>query len=544
MRLQFGMGGGRIVEKQNYDVVLVGYGPVGALLSNILGKHGVSVLAMDRMGDIYDKPRAINIDHEVMRALQAVGLADDIEPKTFSHPGTDFIGMNNRLIKIFEPPSKPYPLHWSPNLMFIQPEFEPVLRKGAERFASVTVKLNTTFIEAFQDEQGVDVTYEQDGAPVTVRAKYIVGCDGGASPVRKQLGVRQDSLDFDEWWTVIDAWQTRPTDLPRRTTQFCNPDGPATYVVGPKTLRRWEIKLMPGETPDDFLDPEHVRKRLSAYVDPDAIDLWRVATYRFHALVAHNWQMGRIFLAGDAAHQMPPFMAQGLCSGVRDAVNLGWKLNGVLNGLYDPAILQSYEQERKPHISRLTAIAKQLGEIIGELDVEKASIRDQSLGDELDSGRAVTLRQKLIPDLECGVIAMSDQGEPALAAGSLFPQPVVRAAQMEEALLDDLVGENFLLVSRGVSNFEAELTTIPFEITHLHLLSSGDPASATEFVDLSGVLTAWMDRLEACAVVVRPDKYVFGIAGTAAELVALLEQLQARVPVLANRSISASKRIA
>ncbi|NTF96009.1 bifunctional 3-(3-hydroxy-phenyl)propionate/3-hydroxycinnamic acid hydroxylase [Rhizobium rhizogenes] len=531
------------METKNYDVVLIGYGPVGVLLANMLGRDGHSVLAIDRMPDIYDKPRAINIDHEVMRALQSLGLADEIEAKTISHPGTDFVGMNERVIKVFEPPVKPYPLHWSPNLMFIQPEFEPVLRQGAERFAGVTALLGATFLELKQDGDGVDVAFERNGARNTVRAKYAIGCDGGASSVRKQLGVQQDSLDFDEWWTVIDAWQTRPTPLPRRTRQYCLPSGPATYVVGPKTLRRWEIKLLPGETPDDFDDADHVRKRLSAYVDPDAIDLWRVATYRFHALVAHQWQVGHVFLAGDAAHQMPPFMAQGLCSGVRDAVNLGWKLSGVLREQFDKAILASYEEERKPHIRKLVATAKHLGEIIGELDVDKARERDERLGDELDSGRAVTLRQRLIPDLEQGILAHTPDGRPAPMAGTLFPQPEVRTAKHDRVLLDDIVGENFLVVLREEDDIP--LPNDGIEYVALNLLPAGaTPSKDGEFVDLTGTLSGWFDKHGADVAVVRPDKYVFGIAPSLSDLPFLLRQLRERLSPLPSKQSHESKRIA
>lgn len=529
------------MNTSTYDIVIVGYGPVGALLANMLGQDGVSVLAIDRMGEIYDKPRAINIDHEVMRALQAVGLADEIEPKTISHPGTDFIGIDNRMIKLFEPPQKPYPLHWPPNLMFIQPEFEPVLRKGAERFSNVSVSLDTTFIDLEQDADGADVTLERGGQRWAVRAKYVIGCDGGASPIRKLLGVGQESLDFDEWWTVIDAWQTKPTALPRRTTQYCQPTGPATYVVGPKNLRRWEIKIMPGETPEDFADTQHVRKRLSAYVDPDAIDLWRVATYRFHALVAHDWQVGRVFLAGDAAHQMPPFMAQGLCSGVRDAINLAWKLSGVLRGKFDSGILSSYQEERKPHIRKLVATAKHLGEIIGELNVEKARARDEALGGELDAGRSITLRQRLIPDLEKGIIATTTTGAPAIAAGTLFPQPEVRTIRHQRVLLDDIVGDAFLIVARDDCPVQIPDDHIDYRI--LHLLADGEyPSRPGEISDLTGTLSDWLKRHEAEAVIVRPDKYVYGIATSGADLESLLRQLGTQVPVVSRQDTPTSKR--
>jgi 3-(3-hydroxy-phenyl)propionate hydroxylase len=518
------------VQQKPYDVVIAGYGPVGAVLANQLGRDGLSVLAIDRMADIFDKPRAINIDHEVMRTLQSVGLADQIEPNTILHPGTDFVGLDGRLIKVFEPVSPPYPLHWAPNLMFIQPEFEPVIRSGAEAHPTVEVRLKTNVVDVEQNDTEVSLLLEKDGQHQWVKARYLVAADGATSGLRKRLGIGQDSLDFDEWWTVIDAWLKAPTALPRRTTQFCLPSSPVTYVVGPKALRRWEIKLLPGEKPEDFNDPAVVRKRLSPFVDPDALDLWRVATYRFHALVAQRWRVKRIFLAGDAAHQMPPFLAQGLCSGIRDVANLGWKLSGALTGRFPESILDTYQQERKPHIEQLVAIAKNLGEIIGELDIERAKARDARLGDELDAGKAETIRQKFIPDLTAGLLHRNPDGTVASAAGSLFPQPIMKAAADGAILLDDLVGERFLVLTRGDTTQVPDLVPAIEKLGGIHLHLKARPTAAVlaegEIAEEASLLSSWLDRNEAIAVIVRPDKYVFGVAKTFADL---SDQIQALV---------------
>ena len=372
----------------HYDVAIIGYGPVGAVLANLLGSQGHWVLVVDQMREIYDKPRAINIDHEVMRVLQSVGLADAVNALTIPYAGTDFLGREGRPFKVFEPTTPPYPLHWAPNLLFIQPEFEPILRGGVDRFVNVEVLLEHRAIEVWQTPSAAGVRFvDRDGKLREATARYLVACDGAVSPIRKQLDIGQESLNFDEWWTVVDAWLMRPTPLPPRTTQYCWPSGPTTYVVGPRNLRRWEMKLLPGESPQDYEDRAAVRRRLARFVDVDAIEIWRVATYRFHALVAEEWRRGRIFLAGDAAHQMPPFMAQGLCSGVRDAGNLGWKMSAVLAGDLPESLLSSYETERKPHIRQLVAVTKELGKVIGELDVETARRRDLAFREEMRSHR-------------------------------------------------------------------------------------------------------------------------------------------------------------
>jgi 3-(3-hydroxy-phenyl)propionate hydroxylase len=515
-----------------YDVAIVGYGPVGATLANLLGSRGHSVLVVDRMREIYDKPRAINIDHEVMRVLQGPGLADAVSALTIPYAGTDFLGLDGRPIKVFEPVAPPYPLHWPPNLLFIQPEFEAILRSGVERYANVEVLLEHRAVEVWQTPAAAGIRLvTPEGSAREASARYLVACDGAASPVRKQLGIGQESLKFDEWWTVVDAWLKRPTALPERTTQFCWPSGPTTYVVGPRNLRRWEMKLMPGESPRDYEDLGVVRRRLAPFVDPHAIEIWRAATYRFHALVAAEWRRGRLFLAGDAAHQMPPFMAQGLCSGIRDAGNLAWKLSAVLKGDLPESLLSTYETERKPHIRQLAAVTRDLGRVIGELDVEAARRRDADLREALASEKTVKIRQALIPNLTAGIILKDASGAPRPGSGELFPQARVRAPDRRSVLLDDLVGDRFLVIIRKdqiSAGIDGDRSGILQRLNAV-VLALSDAASFGEtfdaIVDEVGVIEAWMNAHGFAAALVRPDKYVFGGAPTLQSLGKLVGSL-------------------
>ena len=536
----------------DYDVVIIGYGPVGALLANLLGAAGRSVLVIDEMSDIYDKPRAINIDHEVMRVLQRVGLADAVEAMTIAYAGTDFLGMDGRPIRVFEPSAPPYPLHWPPNLLFIQPEFERLLRSGVDRFANVETRLEHKALDVWDGPDGAGLHFVgPHGEMRDVTARYIVACDGAASPVRKQLAISQESLDFDEWWTVVDAWLKRDTPLPRRTTQFCWPSGPTTYVVGPRNLRRWELKLMPGEKPQDYENAETLRRRLAPFVDTDAIEIWRAATYRFHALVADKWRRGRIFLAGDAAHQTPPFMAQGLCSGFRDVANLSWKLIGALSGRLPESILSTYETERRPHIRELVSVTKALGKVIGELDVEAAQRRDLELGEALRAGKTIMVRQQLIPDLTEGVLARDRDGRPTRDSGGLFPQPRIRLADGRSLLLDDLVGDRFLLVVRGRGArawIEGTPSDLLARLQWLALALVDDPqerraaSEVQEFADEVGALDDWMRGKNCAAALVRPDKYVFGVADSSDALAEISSQLAMQVfsPHAERRSTASS----
>ena len=515
-----------------YDAIIVGYGPVGAVLANILGKHQLSVAVVERMSGIFDKPRAINIDHEVMRILQSVGIADAVDAICSPHTGTEFRGIDNRLIKLFAPPKQPFALGWTPNLMFIQPEFEPLLRGGVARFNNVEVMLSHEAGELEQDDSEVrlSVTALAGGGRRELRSRYLIACDGAGSPIRKQLEISQESLEFDEWWTVVDAWLKGETPLPAKTTQFCLPSGPTTYVVGPRGLRRWELKILPHEDRAAYDLRETIHRRLAPFVDTTQIDIWRSATYRFHALLAGQWRRGRVFLAGDAAHQMPPFMAQGLCSGIRDAGNLGWKLAAVLRDGRRSSLLDSYQTERKPHIRQLVATTKAMGEIIGELDWDAARRRDEALGREVDLGLAETRRQKFIPDLTDGLIARDSDGRPSSGSGSLFVQPWVTVPDGTRRRLDDVLGDRFAIVTPddgGQQWLDAASTAAWLALSGVCVTVQTERDSQLSQGGLNvredGTLFQdWIARFGNGAAVVRPDKYVYGIAGNSAQLRAMI----------------------
>jgi 3-(3-hydroxy-phenyl)propionate hydroxylase len=348
-----------------------------------------------------------------------------------------------------------------------------------------------------------------------VSARYLLGCDGANSFVRKQLGIAHEDLAFDEWWMVVDVRLTRPVDLPGKCIQYCWPSRPATFIVGPGNLRRWEIKLLPGEQPEGFDSSHNVRKQLARFVDPDAVEIWRSAVYRFHALVAERWRTGRVFLLGDACHQTPPFMGQGMCAGIRDAANLAWKLALARGAGARDALLDSYEVERKPHVKTLVGFAKKAGEVIGELDLDAALARDALLRGQLARGEQETVRQRFIPNLTTGVL---DAASPDVA-GTLFVQPRIRGdADTDDRLLDDVVAPRFLLVT---ATAEAQAWPTPDALDLWRRIGGervviGGPAPATggvrHLAECGDLFAGWMARHDAAAVVVRPDRYVYGAA--------------------------------
>lgn len=504
-----------------YDVAIVGYGPVGATFANLLARYGLSVAVVEQAAEIYDKPRAITIDHEVLRAWQACGLAEAMEKCIAPHPGTHYLGVDGGLIKIFDPMPPPYPLGWLPAATFVQPELEHALRAKLAEYPAAAVFLSARAVAFAQDADGVSLEIEQASATRVLRARYLVACDGANSFVRKRLGVALNDLAFDEWWLVVDAWAGDLSKRPNKCFQYCWPSRPGTFMSGPRALRRWEIKLLPGEHPEDFASDASILKVLQGFTDTADLTIWRSAVYRFHALLVQRWRFGRILLLGDAAHQMPPFLGQGLSAGVRDAFNLAWKLSFVLSGKAGDGLLDSYEIERKPHVGAVVATAKEFGQIIGELDPAAAQARDERLREELRSGKAETMRQKFIPDLTGGLIAGV-----AKLAGSLSVQPRVRSEDGRLVRLDDVLPPSFALVAASAEPLRWLTPQSLQSWDRLGgvrvIVGDGQPIEAPDGVikvtEEGRLFHDWLQVNRTAVIIVRPDRYVFGAADRPDEL--------------------------
>ena len=521
-----------------YDAIISGYGPTGATLANLLGTMGLKVAVIEREWAIFDKPRAITADHEATRAFQAAGLADQVTEGTIAHPGTDFVGVQGQVIKRFYPMPAPGPLGWEPTYMFHQPTLEATLRAGVERLPTVNVVLGHSVAGYRQHERHVDVHVEDaQGAIETLSARYLLACEGARSGVRNQMGVGVHDLDFDEWWVVVDVQLHTDVDLPERCVQYCRPSRPGTYIVGPDRLRRWEIKVLAGESPTSFNDPEYLDAVLGTFVDTAGVTVQRVAIYRFHAVVAEQWRDGRVFLLGDAAHQMPPFMGQGLCAGVRDAYNLAWKLDAVIRGAADQSLLDTYTVERRPHVQQVVETAKAFGLIIGELDEAAARARDQRLEAELHSGVAQTVRQSFIPGLSAGLLIVDDEGRPGRGAGQLFPQPWVSSPTLPRIRLDDLTRGEFYLVCRDARRARLAQALLDdctrLLDTRVVCLNcgAGSPVEnpIIDCAEEGSFVQRWFEQYGAVAALVRPDGTAYGTAADDAGLHALIEDAQRKL---------------
>ena len=516
---------------ERYDVAVVGFGPAGAVCAGLLGQLNVRTLVIDRSRGLYDKPRAFALDHEIMRVFQNLGIAEAVSPHVAPFAPAEYYGVDGQLIKRLGAVAPPWPLGWSPSMVFSQPPVETALRRAVSALPGVEVALGVelTGIEQSRDEVTLLLADAAGGASVA-HARYLIGCDGAASTVRGLLAITHEDLEFDEPWLVIDAIvnESGAAKLPRVGVHRCDPSRPSTYLLGPGAHRRWEIMLLPGEDPRKVETEAQVWRLLAPWITPADGRLWRAASYSFHALVAREWRRGRVFIAGDAAHQQPPFLGQGMCQGVRDVANLSWKLGMVLAGAAGDTLLDTYEIERRPHVQRLTTTIRAIGRIVCELDPAAARARDARLIAEAGGAVKTVPRQDLIPPLEGGLL--SPERHPA--NGTLFPQPRVRAGR-KTALLDDLAGTGFRIVAREREHAAAARgpgERLRAQVIRVAPEAPADPLEVERVLSVAetdGVLESWFVRHACTAAIVRPDHYVYGVAATAGDLVARIGSLVA-----------------
>ena len=485
-----------------YDIIIVGCGPIGALAANLLGKAGLSVLVLEKQTAPHPLPRAVHLDHEMMRLFQSAGVIDRVLPDMRETDGHLHIGADHGVIRYMGTVDTPRPFGWANDYFFYQPELEAHLRSGFGELPNVELCTGATFAGLAQHGDSVTVDYVVGGEPLCATARWVIGCDGSHSPVRKALGVDLDDLDFDEPWLVVDAEADGPitfpplsgvpdgADLQRLSVMMCDPRRPATIVPGRGTHRRWEFMLLPGEDDAVMSQPEHISALVGPWVRDVPHRIIRAATYRFHGLVAEQWQVGNVFLAGDAAHQTPPFFGQGMCHGFRDVANLAWKMAAVANNAANPEVLGSYQPERDPHVRGVIGAAVAAGRYICLLDPEEAAARDTAMRAPAPEDAPQTAAD-LIPAIASGMVLAG-----SAHAGQRFIQPLVRTSQ-GVAKLDDVVGGGWRLFLRhGGTPPEPGVTIV-------------DAATLAD----DGAILGWLDRHGVDAVLVRPDHYAFGTGG-------------------------------
>ncbi len=502
------------------DVAIVGYGPVGAVAAALLASYGLSVAIFDKGHEVYAKPRAFALDHEIMRVFQQLDLAEQV--LEFAEPFTpsNFLGVSGDLIKSFASAEPPYPYAFPPALVFNQPAVERVLRKHIAALPNVHVFLDHTLLsyEQLADRVVLNVQGQEKGKfdLQSYTARYLIGCDGASSTVRPLADIALEDLGFDQPWLVVDVLANAHglAKLPKTSLQICEPQRPTTFLIGTKNHRRWEIALNDDEQPEQMIKDDIVWGLLARWIEPTDAQLWRCAAYRFHALVAQHWRIGNVFIAGDAAHQQPPFLGQGMCQGIRDVVNLSWKLKTVISDQTLTAeatnrLLDSYETERKAHVTELTTRIKGIGQLVGERDLAKAQARDARLIAEAGGQVRPQPRQSVQPTLTNGLLSNQTHA----AVGTLIPQPWVLRGD-DRVRLDQLIDYGWRLIS-----IQPIAKKLPDSIELIVM-------SVNEFVEEEGVLAAWFEQQACNAALVRPDHYVWGVVTNEQSLNALVLEWQ------------------
>ena len=363
-----------------YDVAVIGYGPTGATAANLLGQLGLKVLVIERDPDVYGRARAISTDEEVMRIWQSVGLDERLQRDMLPDRPLTFVDADN--VPFIDLKVHPRGAGHPPQQFLYQPAVDHVLRDGVERFANVDVLLEHECLRMHPNDDRVELMLADLRTDTLKRlhAGYVIAADGGSSPTRGQLGVGYTGRTYSERWVVIDTKVLREWEGHDRLRFHCNPARPTVDCPTPLGHHRWEYPARAGELEQELLRHDAIWKVLNDQgITDENVEILRAVIYSHHVRVADRWRVGRIFLAGDAAHAMPPWIGQGMSAGVRDAANLCWKLAAVLKGQAPESLLDTYQAERKPHVTEVTRRACRTGRIITERNRAIAVVRNHLL---------------------------------------------------------------------------------------------------------------------------------------------------------------------
>jgi 3-(3-hydroxy-phenyl)propionate hydroxylase len=499
------------MAQQGYDadVAIIGYGPTGVSAANALGAAGVDVIAFERDAAIYPRARAVTVNDWTMRCFQSVGLHEQLLADMDVTAGLRWVTYDGQvLMHLTFPPTQ---TGFAASYAIYQPLMEQTLRDGAARFDSVRVRYGIEVTGVEQDDDGVTIstTDAETGATTTTRVRYAIAADGGGSRTRQQLGVTLLGDTSPVTWVVIDARVKRWWPERHILTFWSDRQRPVVDIALARGNHRWEVPLRPDETVDDFRTNEQLWAVLEELgVSHDDVDIHQHAFYQHHSRMADRWRVGRVFLAGDAGHLMPPWAGAGMQSGIRDAFNLSWKLVEVLAGRLPESVLDTYQVERQPSVGFFTAVAEQLGRIIKqELSEEEMAALAPPPGEE------PPLPPLLWPPLIEGGWVRGATG-PDSAVGKFVPQPRAATAQGVFAPLDVLLGNGFVLLGDGVdprsvltADERSGWDALGARYVAVRAADQGTEQT-DDVVDIDGTLLGWMRGFGATVVAVRPDRFV------------------------------------
>lgn len=462
-----------------YDVTILGGGPVGCFLSVVLSDMGVSNIVIDRDEHPYQLPRAIVMDDEIQRAFHDHQMGEWLQKYTEPLQRGDFVGPNNEVVIGADIP--PLGLQGVPPVVtHYQPELDTMLRAEAEK-RGAAVRWGRTAVSLSDSGSSVITILDNDEK---IESRWYVGCDGASSWTRKTVGLVLEDLKFDQEWLVVDAelHEGAEVNLPVGVRQYCHTNRPFTFVQGVRRFRRWEFQVQQHEDGRELNTETGLWTLLEGMISPATARLVRSAVYRFHAVVAPEMRKGNVFLAGDSAHQTPPFAGQGLNSGMRDAINLAWKFAFIKRGLATEKILSTYTQERAPHVRSTIAHAVDMGRLIDQLGGRV------SHGVDVESGYGGT---RPSPFLESGIVA----GDDSRVGHQFWYHPEVSAAVRVNGASFVVVASTNIELPDSLRALDAQIVVAPESVNG------------------------------AYAVVIRPDRYVAAVAKDEMDLASLSEHL-------------------
>ncbi|AXI61635.1 bifunctional 3-(3-hydroxy-phenyl)propionate/3-hydroxycinnamic acid hydroxylase [Pseudomonas kribbensis] len=506
------------------DVAIVGAGPVGLMIANYLGQCGVKVTLVEKLDSLIDYPRAIGLDDESLRTFQAVGLADAVLPHTTPWHAMRFLTPKGRCFADIQPKTDEF--GWARRNAFIQPLADRVLFDGLQRFDNVKV-LFSRELESFEQSDSAVVLNlkDQNGRGERLNARYLIGCDGGNSLVRRSLDISFEGKTAPNQWIVVDI-ANDPLGTPH-VYLCCDPVRPYVSAALPHGVRRFEFMVMPGETEAELSKPENMRKLLGKVLpNPDHIELIRSRVYTHNARLAGRFRQGRVLLAGDAAHIMPVWQGQGYNSGMRDASNLAWKLAMVIQGLAADSLLDSYEQERRDHAKAMIDLSVLAGHVLAPPKRWQGTLRDgvSWLLNYLPPVKRFFLEMRIKPMPQYTKGALITAQDSASQVGKMFIQPQVLTEAGERVLLDEVIGKHFAIIAWGcdptwglsagqIEQWQALGTRFIQVLPDVQLKAASDAGKHVIRVgDSTGRIREWFAHGASSIALVRPDRFVAGLA--------------------------------
>jgi len=501
----------------DYQVAVVGAGPIGLTLANLLGTYGVKTLIVEQHHSTVEEPRAVSIDDEALRTMQACDMIDVVSKTIVEGYGSEYYDANGAKFLTIKPQGRPY--GYPRRNAFRQPVLEAQLREGLTRFDHVEQRFSCALTDFIQDQDKVRLTLLQNGMESVVTCAYLVGADGAASYVRNRLGVILEGETFSEKWLIVDL-ENSPT-VSAETRVYCDVSRPCIALPGPNNTMRFEFKLLPGEKPEIVADRSNVEALIARdiYGVPPGRLIRRSVVYTFHARLAPVWSVDRVFLAGDACHLTPPFAGQGMNSGIRDAHNLAWKLAHAVKGVLPSRLLLSYEQERRDHVSAMIDLALRMGRVMGprskfDAFVVQNFFRLLGIWPKARDYMA-EMKYKPKPRFSRGFVISDGASVKETLVGRLLPQPLVTTRDGSVQLLDHLLGTGFALIGLPADAAKIEILAALSVMKRLDLrkivvgCDNGTiPAAFTVIADADGSLSASLSKRPNRAFLVRPDRYV------------------------------------